>query len=553
MLASGAPEGCTLHFIQADNEITLTYMTPVLVEVTTAEEIAYDGDPVEPGTDFTVRIYLYEDHQKGEEITGNYAVGGGSIGVSYRYRPADSTGAYTAGLPTEAGSYTVMVTIVADNLNYYSSASASFPLTIEPRTITDAVLNMGTQNVYNGTEQSAVIESVTQDGKTLTAGTDYTILSGDTATNVETTSLTIRGTGNYTGEVTADWSLQKAVPTRADFIIPAIPTMPYTGQASALATPSLRSPKHGAGAITILYNGDTAVPVNAGSYSVTFRVAEGRNFAASGELTYGTLNIYKTRFPLSVSPAGLYRGGNTVDLKDYITCPDETGTMIFSISGDSLGCTVTPEGIFTSGNTVGTVNVTVTVPENANHLRTTESLRVTIREKDDAGVSINPSGTLTKSYGNRPFKLTASVTNPGTDGGWTWASDDESVATVDSTGRVTLTGIGTTVLTARYESNSTAGEASLTLTVKGEIDLSGTSVSDTTLHYSFILPGSEKTFFLLAAWYDSQGRMTGLENRSVTGCEEISGEITVEENQDSYKLFLIDSKGIPLCRNWCSD
>ncbi|MBQ1302478.1 MAG: hypothetical protein IIY29_03910, partial [Firmicutes bacterium] len=135
----------------------------------------------------------------------------------------------------------------------------------------------------------------------------------------------------------------------------------------------------------------------------------------------------------------------------------------------------------------------------------------------------------------------------------TWASDDESVATVDSTGRVTLTGIGTTVLTARYESNSTAGEASLTLTVKGEIDLSGTSVSDTTLHYSFILPGSEKTFFLLAAWYDSQGRMTGLENRSVTGCEEISGEITVEENQDTYKLFLIDSKGIPLCRNWCSD
>ncbi|MCR4582345.1 MAG: Ig-like domain-containing protein [Prevotella sp.] len=51
-----------------------------------------------------------------------------------------------------------------------------------------------------------------------------------------------------------------------------------------------------------------------------------------------------------------------------------------------------------------------------------------------------------------------------------WSSSDESVATVDASGNVTLVAAGTTVITATFAGNDDykAGAASYTLTVEGE-------------------------------------------------------------------------------------
>ena len=116
---------------------------------------------------------------------------------------------------------------------------------------------------------------------------------------------------------------------------------------------------------------------------------------------------------------------------------------------------------------------------------------------------------------------------------------------------MTIVGKGTAVLTAAYESDSTAGSASLTLTVT-EMAPPSVTVDGTTLRYSFTLPDTDKTVFVLAAWYDSRGRMAGIEVREVTGRGETCGTIPVDADQAGYKLFLMDSEGAPLCRNWSS-
>jgi hypothetical protein len=302
--------------------------------------------------------------------------------------------------------------------------------------------------------------------------------------------------------------------------------------------------------VTVLYRGDTALPVNAGHYPVTFQVAEGQTFTAASNLDYGTLIISQSYYPLQVSDASLYRGGNTVDLKDFASCPE--GTMTFAISGSALGCSLTQTGMFTSGSTAGSVTVTVSLPASENRKPTAKHLTVTVLEKRDAGAGIGQGSEMTKLLGDSPFSLTGTVTDPGGGGVWTWSSGNADVAEVDpQSGLVTIVGKGTVVLTAAYESDSTAGSASLTLTVT-EMAPPSVTVDGTTLRYSFTLPDTDKTVFVLAAWYDSRGRMVGIEVREVTGRGETCGTIPVDADQAVYKLFLMDSEGAPLCRNWSS-
>ena len=126
------------------------------------------------------------------------------------------------------------------------------------------------------------------------------------------------------------------------------------------------SSRTGAGQVTVLYDGSSEAPTDAGTYAVTFDVAKGLNYEAATGLAYGSLKINKTPYPLVISdePPILFRGGSTLDLKDYASCSE--GTMRFAITGGALGCSVTSGGVFTSGGNTGNVTVTVTVPGNRN-------------------------------------------------------------------------------------------------------------------------------------------------------------------------------------------
>ncbi|MCR4960763.1 MAG: Ig-like domain-containing protein [Lachnospiraceae bacterium] len=97
---------------------------------------------------------------------------------------------------------------------------------------------------------------------------------------------------------------------------------------------------------------------------------------------------------------------------------------------------------------------------------------VTALNKGEAGVSISGNdGPVT--YGDEGFTLTGAVDNAGEGGVWTWESEDTSVAEINAnTGAVTVKGAGMTAIKAKYESDTTIGETSVTLVVeKKELDI----------------------------------------------------------------------------------
>lgn len=65
---------------------------------------------------------------------------------------------------------------------------------------------------YDGTSRVPSVTAVTLNGETLTAGTDYAVVSVP-ATNAGDYSLSVNGIGDYSGVVTANWTISKATPT----------------------------------------------------------------------------------------------------------------------------------------------------------------------------------------------------------------------------------------------------------------------------------------------------------------------------------------------------
>ncbi|MBR5536761.1 MAG: S-layer homology domain-containing protein, partial [Clostridia bacterium] len=78
-------------------------------------------------------------------------------------------------------------------------------VTIAKKDIAGATVTLGKTLTYNGSEQTKTVTSVKIDGLTVT----YTV-AGNTAAEVGTYTLTVTGTGNFTGTVEKTWSIVKA-------------------------------------------------------------------------------------------------------------------------------------------------------------------------------------------------------------------------------------------------------------------------------------------------------------------------------------------------------
>ena len=225
----------------------------------------------------------------------------GSTGaVTYKFYTNEAcTEGETAEAPANTGTYWVKATMAADT-NFGSATSNALKFTISQRDITNATITLGTAPEYNGSEQSISITSVTIDELTLTPTTDYTVVSGQSATDVGETTLKIKATdnGNYTGEATKTWSLQKKQSALADFTCAdSSKSVTYNGKAQGVTPPT--TDKKGMGAPTVYYEGASGTtytkskdaPTNAGTYTVTFNIAAGDNYTAATDLNYGTLTI----------------------------------------------------------------------------------------------------------------------------------------------------------------------------------------------------------------------------------------------------------------------
>ncbi|MBO4373860.1 MAG: InlB B-repeat-containing protein [Lachnospiraceae bacterium] len=397
--------------------------------------------------DITGWTYGDTAHSPSVYNIGKYPSGVTVNGYSYGKKSGKSYSSIT-GIPSEAGNYGVKATLSN------GITSGWTPFSISPRNLSVVTITPGTQNVYNGSSQSVVISSVKYGSKTLTQGTDYTITSGGTATNVGNTTLTITGKGNYTGTKTGTWTLRKKTPTASDFNNCTNTTLTYNGNRKTVTKPSLKSGYSGAGAVTVYYSGKSPTsytksstgPINAGTYNVTFDVAAGTNYNSASNLTCGTLTINKASGdPATVTSTATVKTNGTCNLKNNIT--GNAGTPSFEITGSSYGCTVNSStGVFTAGTTSGTVTVRVTFGSSTNYSGGTKNISVTIVNKDTASVAVTQADT---TYGT---SLPAAVFDHT---GWT------SGPTVSYT--------GTTAAGAPYSSSSAPTQAgNYVITVTGE-------------------------------------------------------------------------------------
>lgn len=93
-------------------------------------------------------------------------------------------------------------------VTYGGKSDTVTSITVNPKNIAGATINLGAALTYTGSEQTQTVSSVVLDDKTLTAGSDYTV-SGNTGTNADDYTLTVSGTGNYTGTATKAFSIAK--------------------------------------------------------------------------------------------------------------------------------------------------------------------------------------------------------------------------------------------------------------------------------------------------------------------------------------------------------
>ena len=315
--------------------------------------------------------------------------------------------------------------------------------------------------IYDGSNKTAILENKLLTGEkdptisyTLGNGQGATLPDGSYPTNVGayTASITV---GGVTASVT--YEIQKADPTAKNFVFTAPGSLTYDGTAKT-ANIETATNITGMGDVTVKYDqGETEVqPMNAGDYKVKISVADGMNFNAASDLT--DENWAFTITPIITEPTVELSGNTTYTYTGERITPDVTVT----IDGRPLTKGTDYTIIYGDNVNAGTNAGFVTVKAKGNYGFADVVKKFAI-EKADPKLSFEKS-TVTTSYGTQPANN--KLTNMG-NGVVTYQSNDNSVATVNEKGEVTVVGVGETTITATAAEtkNYKLGTASYTLTV----------------------------------------------------------------------------------------
>ena len=409
----------------------------------------------------------------------------GSTGaVTYTYytdaacttKTTTASGAASDGAaPKNAGDYWVEAALAADS-SYGSATSIAKKFTISQKALTDSMITLGTQATYDGSAHGPVYS--VKDGTTvLNKGTDYIETCGfNPLTNVGNMTLGISGTGNYTGEASATWSLA----TRDVTITPASglsktygaaePTLPYTTSIDGDTTlkPLFDAVKSGA----LSYTG-----ADVGAYIIGLGTLEaGNNFHLKLDPTAVFFTIYQaTPVITATTTRQLVNNGVEVDISVWasFTNTDSDAELTYALDSAPAGITLTGNMLKAASSVAAGATFDIKVNAYGTHNFTapaTFTITVEVVNKTDAGVSITTPPT-SKTYGDASFTLTAAKTAP--DGGtWSWSSSDDTILEIVSgadtatpTIKVKKADAAGATLTVTYTSSTHYGSANATITV----------------------------------------------------------------------------------------
>ena len=227
------------------------------------------------------------------------------------------------------------------------------------------------------------------------------------------------------------------------------------------------------------------------------------NYTISGQPTNVIVTINKIDYAGTKTAAVTVRSGQ-ITTDATLTLPAlptgasyaETGTAggdkadLISGTPAISGTTLTYSTTSQDDQTSATITIKVTGATNYNDYDVV--VTVTARDKEEAGVSIT-GGDQEVTYGNATFTLSGTVAKAGTTGtgSWKWTSSDTGVAEIgEITGIVTVKKTGQTTVKAVYESATTIGEATITLTVKKKTNAYTDNIGAQFYGYSLSLDGN---------------------------------------------------------------
>lgn len=316
--------------------------------------------------------------------------------------------------------------------------------------------------IYDGSKKTAILENKLLTGEkdptisyTLGNGQGATFPDGSYPTNAGqyTASITV---GGKTASVT--YEIQKADPAANNFVFTAPGNLTYDGMAK-IADIKTATNITGMGDVTVMkyYQGEAEVqPINAGDYKVKISVADGSNFNEASDLTDENWTFTINR--ITTEPTVELSGNTTYTYTGEKITPDVTVTIDGKTLTEGTDYTITYGDNINAGTNAGSV----TVRAKGNYGFADVVKKFTIENADPKLSFEKP--TVTTSYGTKPANN--ELTNKG-DGVVTYQSSNNSVATVNEKGEVTVVGVGETIITATAAetTNYKLGTASYTLTV----------------------------------------------------------------------------------------
>ena len=345
-------------------------------------------------------------------------------GCTTKTTTANSGAASDGAAPKNAGDYWVKATVAAST-NYNAATSDAKKFTISKKDLTNDMITLGTQNTYNGTEQSVQIASVKDGTASLIATQDYTVKSGNKATDVGNNTLVIEGKGNYKGTASAKWSLVAKDIGAASVIITLSPTSyDYTGSA---ITPDPEV-KDGA---TLEKGTDYTVSYSKNTYvgTATLTVIGKGNYTGTKTANFTITAVDQN--PSFTTPVDLAKDGHMLNLRTLVNGA-KSDDMTFTIPPATISATLSGDTLTSTGITgVVTINVTIKAKDmngdgknEYNAYTGTNAITVNVVDKtsDTTTMKVSQSditygGSVSPSVTNKPADTgTVSYTYEGRDG-----------------------------------------------------------------------------------------------------------------------------------------
>ena len=323
-LISGTDYTASAEFTDADaSDSKEATVTVTLTDAVKNYTLADDGNtttatasinplPVVLEWDYT-EPFTYDGSQHSVAASVSNTVNGDAISLNY---DSSSTAA------TDAGTYTATVTALdgTDAANYTLEGVENTTLNWEivGASIADATVELSeTTFTYNGSAQQPTV-TVKLGDKILTENTDYTVTYSDKSINAAEYTVTITGTGNYSGTVTATYTINKADQAALSITSngPATYGQNYTlttsgGSGDGAVTITV---SNGTGAATV--NGNILTPSKAGTVTVT-AVKAGDNNYNDGTSVSVTITINKGTYDGIKTATGSVLASHT----DFATGP----------------------------------------------------------------------------------------------------------------------------------------------------------------------------------------------------------------------------------------